>query len=73
MKRLWTGHKISPITNYVNLWPLRVTLTLEVGAHALSMTYPIIIVTICSKYFQNPLIYEEIMDVKQNIPYNRLC
>jgi hypothetical protein len=30
-------------------------------------------VTICPKYFQNILIYEEVMDGKQNIPYNRLC
>jgi hypothetical protein len=36
------------------------------------MTYHLIIVTICAKYFQNPLIYEEVMDRTQNIPYNRL-
>jgi hypothetical protein len=39
----------------------------------LHMTYHLIIVTICAKYFQNPLIYEEVMDGTQNIPYNRLC
>jgi hypothetical protein len=30
-------------------------------------------VTICAKYFQNPLINEEVMDGTQNIPNNRLC
>jgi hypothetical protein len=73
MKKLWTGHKIYPLTDYVNLWPLRVSLTFEVGTHVLRMTYHLIIVTDCAKYFQNPLIYEEVMDGTQNIPYNRLC
>jgi hypothetical protein len=27
----------------------------------------------CAKYFQKPLIYEEIMEGTQNITYNRLC
>jgi hypothetical protein len=31
MKELSTGHKIYPVTNYVNLWPPTVTLNLEVG------------------------------------------
>jgi hypothetical protein len=31
MKKLWTGHKIYPVTDYVNLWPPSVILTLEVG------------------------------------------
>jgi hypothetical protein len=31
-----------------------------------------LIVTICAKYFQNPLNYEEVIDRTQNIPYNRL-
>jgi hypothetical protein len=47
-------------------------MTLEVGVQVLCMTYRLIIVTICAKYFQNPLIYEEVMDRTQNIPYNRL-
>jgi hypothetical protein len=33
----------------------------------------LIIETICAKYFQNPLNYEEVIDWTQNIPYNRLC
>jgi hypothetical protein len=39
----------------------------------LCMTYRLIIVTICAKYFQNPLNYEEVIDRTQNIPYYRLC
>jgi hypothetical protein len=31
MKRLWTGHKIYPVTGYVNLLPPSLTLTLVVG------------------------------------------
>jgi hypothetical protein len=42
MKKLWTGHKIYPKTDYVNLWPLSVTLTLEVGTQVLRMTYHLI-------------------------------
>jgi hypothetical protein len=61
MKKLWTGHKIYPITDYVNLRPLCVTLTLEVWTHVLRMTYHLIIVTIGAKYFQNYLIYGEVM------------
>jgi hypothetical protein len=49
-----------------------VTLTLEVGMEVLRMTHPLIIVTICAKYFQNPLKYEKVMARTQNIPYNRL-
>jgi hypothetical protein len=44
---------------------------MEVGVQVLRMTYRLIIVTICAKYFQNPLNYEE--DLTQNIPYYRLC
>jgi hypothetical protein len=73
MKKLCTGHIIYHTTDYVNHLPLRVTLTLEVGTHVLRMTYHFIIVTICVKYFQNPSIYEEVIDGTQNIPYNRLC
>jgi hypothetical protein len=36
----------------------------------LRMTYHLIIVTISAKYFLNPLIYEEVKDGTQNIPYN---
>jgi hypothetical protein len=39
----------------------------------LCMTYHLINITICAKYFQNPLIYEEVMDGTQYILYNRLC
>jgi hypothetical protein len=73
MKKLKIGHKIYRITNYVNIWPLSVTLALKVGTQMLPMTYHLIIVAICAKYLQNPLIYEEVMDGIQNIPNNRLC
>jgi hypothetical protein len=46
--------------NYVNILPLSVTLKLEVGMQVLRMTHCLINVTICAKYFQNPLIYEKI-------------
>jgi hypothetical protein len=36
------------------------------------MTYCLITLAICAKYFQNPLIYEKAMDRTQNIPYNML-
>jgi hypothetical protein len=52
---------------------LSVTLTLDVGVHVLRMTYRLIIVTFCAKYFQNPLNYKEVIDWTQNIPYNGLC
>jgi hypothetical protein len=43
-------------------------LTLEVGMQVLRMTHRLIIVTICAKYFQNPLIYEKVMDRTQKYP-----
>jgi hypothetical protein len=50
-----------------------VTLTLEVGVQVLCMTYRLINITICAKYFQNPFNNVEVIDQTQNIPYNRLC
>jgi hypothetical protein len=41
-----------PITDYVNLSPLGVTLTLEVGMQVLRIAHHLIFVTICAKYFQ---------------------
>jgi hypothetical protein len=35
----------------------------------LRMTHCLINVTICAKYFQNALIYENVMDRTQNIQY----
>jgi hypothetical protein len=49
IKKLWTGHKIYPATDYVNIWPLPVTLTLGVGDWLLSMTHHLIIVNIYAK------------------------
>jgi hypothetical protein len=46
MKKLWTGHKIYQNTESINLWPISVTLTLEVGEQVLYLTYCIIIVSI---------------------------
>jgi hypothetical protein len=51
MKKLWTGHKKYPITDYVNLWPPSVTLTLEVGDRLLRMTHCLIIVINCGKFW----------------------
>jgi hypothetical protein len=45
---------IYPITDYVNIWPLSVTLILEVGMQVLRMTHRHIIVNNCGKYLQNP-------------------
>jgi hypothetical protein len=36
------------------------------------MTYPLIIITICAKYFQYPFNYVEVIDQAQNIPYNNV-
>jgi hypothetical protein len=66
IKKLWTGHKICPITDNVNLWSLGVTL--EVGLQVLYMTYHLIIVTIYDKLFQNTLSYEDVLDRTQNKP-----
>jgi hypothetical protein len=54
MKKLWTGHKIYPVTDYDNLLPQKVALTLEVGNQLLRMTYRLIIVSNCGKYLQIP-------------------
>jgi hypothetical protein len=62
-------HKIYPLTDYVNFYLLSITLTLEVGRQVLRMTHRLIIVTICAKYFKNPLIYDKNMDRTQNEPY----
>jgi hypothetical protein len=59
---------------HVKLWPLSVTLALEVGMQVLRMTHRLIIVTFCDKYFQNPLIYEKSYGPdSKHIPFNRLC
>jgi hypothetical protein len=70
MKKLWTGHKIYPITDDVNFSSLSVTFTLDVGLQVLRMTHCLIIVTNCDKYFQNPMIFEKVIDQTQNTPYN---
>jgi hypothetical protein len=46
-------------------------LTLGVGVQV-CLTYRLIIVIFCAKYFQNPSNYEEVIDGTQNIPYNKL-
>jgi hypothetical protein len=68
MKKLWTRHKINLITDYVNLWPPSVTLTLEVGDWLLRMTRLLIIVNNCGKYLQNPF-----KDKTRHIPSNKQC
>jgi hypothetical protein len=56
MKKFYIGHNIYPLKDYVNFLPRNVTLTLEVGMQVLRMTHCLIIVNICAKCFQNPLI-----------------
>jgi hypothetical protein len=73
MKKLWTGHKIYPVMNYVNIWPPSVTLTLEVGDRLLHITHCLIIVNNCSKYLQNPFKDMKVMDRTRHIPSNRQC
>jgi hypothetical protein len=53
------GHKIYPKTDCYFLLQ-GVTLHLEVGLQVLRMTHRLIIVSVCGKYLQNPLIYEKI-------------
>jgi hypothetical protein len=73
MTKLWTGHKKYPVTDYVNLWPPSVTLTLEVGDQLLRMTHRLIIVNNCGKYLQNPFKDKKVMDLTRHIPSNRQC
>jgi hypothetical protein len=54
MKRLWTGHKKYPVTDYVNLWSPTLTLPLKVDDLFLRKIHCLVIVNICSKYFHNP-------------------
>jgi hypothetical protein len=62
MKKVWTGHKIYPVTDFVNIWPPSVTLILEEGHRLLCLTYRLIIVNICSKYFQKLFMDKKVMD-----------
>jgi hypothetical protein len=73
MKKLWTGHKIYSLTDYVDLWPPSVTLTLEVGDQLLRMTHHLIIVNNCGKHLQNPFKDKKVMDRTWHIPSNRQC
>ena len=73
MKKFYIEHNIYPLKDYVNFLPRNVTLTLEVGMQVLRLTHCLIIVNICAKCFQNPLIYKKVMDRTKKIPYNRLC
>jgi hypothetical protein len=73
MTKLWTGHEIYPVTDYVNLWRPSVTLTLEVGDRLLRMTHLFIIVSNCGKYLQNPFKNKKVIDRTRHIPSNRQC
>jgi hypothetical protein len=73
MTKSWTGHEICPVTDYVNLWPPSVTLTLEVGDRLLRMTHLLTIVSNCGKYLQNPFKDNKVMDRTRHIPSNRQC
>jgi hypothetical protein len=73
MTKLWTRHKIYPVTDYVNIWPPSVTLTLKVSDWVLRMTHRLIIVNNYGKYLQNPFIDKKVMDRTRHIPSNRQC
>jgi hypothetical protein len=73
MTKLWTGYEIYPVTDYVNIWPQSVTLTLKVGDWFLRMTHRLNIVNNYGKYLQNPFIDKKVMDRKRHIPSNRRC
>jgi hypothetical protein len=73
MKKLWTGHKIYPVTDCVNIWFPSVTLTLEVGDQLLRMAHHLIIVKNSGKYLQNPFKYKKVMDRTRHLPSNRQC
>jgi hypothetical protein len=62
MTKLWTGHEIYPVTDYANIWPPSVTLTLKVGDQFLRMTHRLIIVNNYGKYLQNPFIDKKVME-----------
>jgi hypothetical protein len=49
MKRLCTGNKIYPLTDYVNLWRPTETLIFEKDDWCLRMTHRLMIVNICAK------------------------
>jgi hypothetical protein len=57
MKKLWTGHKLYPLTYYmyIKLWPPSVTLTLEVGVCVFCITHCLIIVNVCKEVFLKSL------------------
>jgi hypothetical protein len=71
MTKFWTGHEIYPVTDYVNLWPTKVTL--KVGDRLLRMTHLPIIVSNCGKNLQNPFKDIKVMDRTQHKPSNRQC
>jgi hypothetical protein len=54
MKKLWTGHKLYLITDYVDFWPPSVTLTLELGDRLLRMTRRLIIVNNYASIYKIP-------------------
>jgi hypothetical protein len=72
MKKLWTGHKINPLTYYVNIWPPSVTLE-EGDRFFFRMTHCLIIVNNNGKYLQNPFIDKKVMERTRHIPSNRQC
>jgi hypothetical protein len=69
-EKLWTWHKIYPKTDYVNIWPPSVTLTLEVGDWWLRMSHCLIFLNNYGKYLQNPFNDKKVMDRTRHIPSN---
>ena len=68
MTDLWTGQEKDPVLITVNLWPPSVNLTLKLGVWVFRMTHRLIMVNICAKLFQSPLMDDRIMDRTRKRP-----
>jgi hypothetical protein len=62
---------IYPLTDYVNIWPVIVTYTLEVCDRLLRITHRLIIEKNCGKYIQNPFKDKKVIDRTRQIPSKR--
>jgi hypothetical protein len=69
LKKLWTRHKIYPLTDYVNLWPPSVTLALNCCTwHIVSLLW-----TIMASIYKIPQKMKTVMVQTRHIPSNRQC
>jgi hypothetical protein len=65
--KLWTGHEIYPVTDYVNILPPSVTLTLEVGDQFCAWHIVRLLFTIMASIYKIP------SSRTRHIPSNRQC